>query len=65
MTVGERRRTTTAAAGRESLAAVHGFPVVIRPLTALSDDQFHEFCRLNVDGAPVLPGFRLDFRSIR
>ena len=27
--------------------SVHGFPVLVRPLKALSDDQFYEFCRLN------------------
>ena len=53
MTVQERQRTNAAPAGRESHDAIHGFPVVVRPLTAL------------VDGGPVLPGFRLDFRSIR
>ena len=40
------------ASGRVTLVAlsqdsVHGFPVLVRPLKALSDDQFYEFCRLN------------------
>ena len=47
MTVREHQRTNTAIASRESQDSVHGFPVLVRPLKALSDDQFHEFCRLN------------------
>ena len=47
MTVQERQRTNAAPAGRDFHDATHGFPVVVRPLTALSDDQFHRFCRLN------------------
>lgn len=120
VSVGERRRTGSAAAARESRDSGHGFPVLVRPLEMLSDDQFYEFCRLNdelllsptdtlsrtqakmreylanglalgwlidpfarrvyvyrrgaalevlddpeaVDGAPVLPGFRLDLRRV-
>ena len=36
VTVSERQR-----------ASRHEFPVLVRPLQALSDDQFYEFCRLN------------------
>ena len=47
MTVREHQRTSTATASRRSGDSVHGFPVLVRPLKALSDDQFYEFCRLN------------------
>ena len=32
---------------REHQEPSPGFPVLVRPLTAFSDDQFYEFCRLN------------------
>ena len=32
---------------REHQKPPPGFPVLVRPLTAFSDDQFYEFCRLN------------------
>ena len=47
MTVREHQRTSTATASRRSGDSVHGFLVLVRPLKALSDDQFYEFCRLN------------------
>ena len=47
VSAGERRRAGSAAAARESRDSGHGFPVLVRPLEMLSDDQFYEFCRLN------------------
>lgn len=47
MTVREHQRTSTATASRESRDTARGFPVLVRPLTALSDDQFYEFCQLD------------------
>lgn len=47
MTVRAQQRTGTAAASRGSRDLGHGFPVLVRPPAALSDAQFHEFCRLN------------------
>ena len=39
---------STATGHRESLAGpVSCFPLIVRPLVPLSDEQFHEFCRLN------------------
>lgn len=32
---------------RRQRAPRHEFPVLVRQLQALSDDQFYEFCRLN------------------
>ena len=49
MAVRERQRITTATASREPRNSEHGFPVRLRPLETLSDDRFHEFCRLNDD----------------
>ena len=49
MTVREYQRTNTATASREPRDSAHGFPVLVRPLKALSDGQFYEFCQLNDD----------------
>ena len=37
----------TAIKRRESPDPLACFPLRVRPLVALSDDRFHEFCRLN------------------
>lgn len=47
MNVRAQQRTSTAAASRGSRDLGPGFPVLVRPPAALSDAQFHEFCRLN------------------